>query len=118
MLRFRSFLLLLACLSACGLRATAAAPAPVSPDALLQRADLAPYRGWLKYLQLRVAQETARHGAESEPARTAAQRLDDWARRIAEDPALLGKLRGVQEWAYESPADGSGQPFKIMIPTD
>jgi hypothetical protein len=24
----------------------------------------------------------------------------------------------VQEWAYESPVDGTGQPFKIMIPTD
>jgi len=120
--RHRSFLLLLACISACGLWAaessSPASRAPVSPDALLQRADLAPYRGWIKYLQLRVAQETTRHGAESEQARKAAQRLDDWTRRIAENPALLSQLRGVHEWAYESPADGSGQPFKIMIPTD
>jgi predicted esterase len=44
--------------------------------------------------------------------------LKDWMKRIEADPQLLGKLRGVQEWAYESPVDGTGQPFKIMIPTD
>ncbi len=90
----------------------------VSVPTLLERADLAPYRGWLKFLQFRAEQETARAGAGSEPARAATARLHEWARRISEDPGLLGKLRGVQEWAYESPADGSGQPFKIMIPTD
>lgn len=86
--------------------------------ALLQRQDLAPYRGWLKFLQFRAEQETARGGAESEAARKATERLREWVKRIEADPALLGKLRGVQEWAYESPADGSGQPFKFMIPTD
>ena len=30
----------------------------------------------------------------------------------------LGALTGVQEWAYESPVDGSGQPFKMAIPSD
>jgi len=89
-----------------------------SVQTLLQRQELAPYRGWLKFLQFRAEQETARHGADSEPARKATERLRDWVQRIEQDPALLGKLRGVQEWAYESPVDGSGQPFKLMIPTD
>jgi len=120
--RLFSSALVLACVSTGTLSAADASAArptsPVSVDALLQRADLAPYRGWLKFLRFRAEQETARGGADSEAAKKATERLHDWARRIAEDPALLGKLRGVQEWAYESPADGSGQPFKLMIPTD
>ncbi len=119
--RSTRLLLLLSCLTAAPLWAADPAPAAAPSTAvstLLERQDLAPYRGWLKYLRLRVEQETARGGADSEAARAAAQRLADWARRIEQDPALLGKLRGVQEWAYESAADGSGQPFKIMIPTD
>lgn len=120
--RLRSFVLFLACVSASALPAAETGPAraaePGSVHALLQRADLVPYRGWLKFLQFRAEQETARGGADSEAARKATERLHDWARRIDADPGVLGKLRGVQEWAYESPADGSGQPFKLMIPTD
>ena len=81
-------------------------------EAALDRADLAAYRGWLKYLRL-DAQSAAGGDAAAK-----ARRLDDWERRIAADPQVLANLRGVQEWAYESPADDSGQPFRIDIPTD
>src|SRR5690606_36208193 len=46
------------------------------------------------------------------------EQLASWSRRILDDPALLGSLRGVVEWAYLSPVDGSGQPFQLNIPTD
>lgn len=120
--RLRSVVGLLLCLSA-GALGAAATGSPLAAESaavhtLLQRAELAPYRGWLKFLQFRAEQETARGGVESEAAKQATERLREWVKRIEEDPALLGKLRGVQEWAYESPADGSGQPFKLMIPTD
>jgi len=104
-----------------------ATPAAVSPslpvvsaavETALARPELAAYRGWLKYLRLLAEESVARNGADSAEARAALARLDDWTRRIAAAPDLLGKLRGVQEWAYESPVDGTGQPFKLMIPTD
>jgi hypothetical protein len=94
-------------------------PAAVSTaEAALARPELAAYRGWLKFLRFEAETAVARSGADSDAAREKIARLDDWTRRIAADPQLLGKLRGVQEWAYESPVDGSGQPFKVMIPTD
>ncbi len=75
--------------------------------AVLSREDLVAYRGWIKYLLLR---------AETNPAPAAASRLAEWAGRILGNPAALSELRGVHEWAYESRADGTGQPFKISIP--
>lgn len=113
--------LLLACISTGALAAAESdsrAAQPANVDELLQRADLAPYRGWLKFLRFRAEQEVARGGADSEAAKKATERLHEWTQRISADPAVLRKLRGVHEWAYESPADGSGQPFKLMIPTD
>jgi hypothetical protein len=99
----------------------AAEPPPASPvniDALLARADLAAYRGWLKFLRFEAETAVARSGATSAIAREKAQRLADWAARITADPQILSKLTGVQEWAYESAADDSGQPFKFAIPSD
>ena len=103
-------------------RASEAAGPPValadlgaSTDAALGRADLAAYRGWLKYLRL-DAQTAERRGAAD--ASDKARRLGDWLARIAANPGLLATLTGVQEWAYESPVDDSGQPFRIAIPTD
>jgi len=84
----------------------------------LQRPELAPYRGWLKFLSYEADTAEKRNGPDGAPAWEKAARLADWLQRIETDPALLGKLRGVQEWAYESPVDGSGQPFKLNIPTD
>jgi|CZKI01.1.fsa_nt_gi hypothetical protein len=76
-------------------------------DGALARSDLAAYRGWIKYLRL---------DAVAAPAK--AHRLGEWVRRIEADPNLLATMGGVQEWAYESPVDDSGQPFRIAIPTD
>ena len=94
------------------------ADASSEADAALGRTDLADYRGWFKYLRLDAQTEAARAGASSAAALAKARRLDEWVRRISGDPHLLGTLRGVQEWAYESPVDDSGQPFRIEIPTD
>jgi hypothetical protein len=105
-------------------------------ESALERRELKDYRGWLKFLRYEAETAVARadsgypprqhsansqfatHGADSNDAHEKIARLKDWMQRIDADPNLLGKLRGVQEWAYESPVDGMGQPFKIMIPTD
>ncbi len=115
-----------------GLPASAAESTPVTPapdatallaavgpraDAALARPDLAAYRGWIKYLRFDAAHATER-GATPADALAKARRLDDWVTRVSAEPGLLGTLRGVQEWAYESAVDDSGQPFKLVIPTD
>lgn len=87
-------------------------------DEVLARADLAAYHGWIKYLQFEAGVAAERFGAESPLIAERAARLADWSQRILANPNLLHELRGVQEWAYLSPADGSGQPFQINIPTD
>ncbi len=87
------------------------------PDAqVLARRDLGRYHGWIKYLRFRARVAEERQGAVA--ARQAAERLQRWASDILARPDLLGELRGVHEWAYESEVDGSGQPFKLNIPTD
>lgn len=92
--------------------------ASASADAALARADLAAYRGWIKYLRHEAGTAVERHGGASQEAAETIRRLDEWVARITADPNLLATLGGVQEWAYESRADGSGQPFKMAIPTD
>jgi hypothetical protein len=87
-------------------------------DALVAQPDLESYRGWLKYLSCAARTASSRKGIASDDAVAKAQRLDEWTKKIAADPKVLETLRGVQEWAYESPADGTGQPFRINIPTD
>ncbi|PTY08535.1 hypothetical protein DB347_02850 [Opitutaceae bacterium EW11] len=87
-------------------------------EALLARNDLAAYRGWLRFLRYEAETAISRSGSTSEAAGVKVHRLREWAERIAADPKTLENLRGVQEWAYESPADDSGQPFRIAIPSD
>ena len=89
------------------------AEAGARADAALARADLAAYRGWIKYLRTDAGTAVMRQGAASKDATEKIHRLDDWVARITADPNLLATLRGVQEWAYESGADDSGQPFKM-----
>lgn len=110
---------------ACPIFAETAAQAPevsvsisAKADVLIARSEFAAYRGWLKYLEFRVKFDAEKFGADSEQAKASLARLDDWTAKIEADPNIISKLRGVQEWAYESEADGSGQPFKINIPTD
>lgn len=98
--------------------ATQLSAANAAADALIARKDLSLYRGWLKYLKFRATADAARMGPESNEAKIAFLNLTEWSARIAADPKLIHQLRGVQEWAYESQADGSGQPFRINIPTD
>ncbi len=76
--------------------------------AVLGREDLQAYHGWIKYLAFRAEQVP--------PRPEAAARLTEWVDRILQNPRALSELRGVHEWAYESRADGSGQPFRISIP--
>lgn len=59
-----------------------------------------------------------RFGQGSEAARRDHEQLASWTQRILAEPTLLGSLRGVVEWAYLSPVDGTGQPFKLNIPSD
>jgi len=118
-------LALAACLGLLPSRASSVdAPAPAlaaacaRADAALARADLAAYRGWIKFLRFEAENAAARAGNNADAIAAKVRRLDEWVNRIAAEPNLLATLRGVQEWAYESPVDGSGQPFKLMIPTD
>lgn len=100
--------------------ATASSPAAGAHELaqqILSQPELAAYHGWISYLQFR-----ARHAAERQQDAAAIaqdqQRLAEWSRRILDNPKVLSELRGVTEWAYLSPVDGSGQPFKLNIPTD
>lgn len=94
-----------------------ASPAP-TPEVILARQDLAAYHGWVRYLMFRAEHAGERFGNGSERALHDQAELASWTQRILADPALLASLRGVIEWAYLSPVDGSGQPFKLNIPTD
>jgi hypothetical protein len=87
-------------------------------EADLGRPGFEPYRGWIRYLRFVAGNAAARGGAASPASAEATARLDDWLRRIEADSSVLSSLRGPQEWAYESPVDDSGQPFRIDIPTD
>lgn len=71
------------------------------------------YHGWIRYLQFLESEATA-----GEERANAARELDRWATRIETNPGLLSQFRGVIEWAYTSPVDGSGQPFQLNVPTD
>ncbi len=85
-------------------------------EALIQEADKAAYRGWIRYLQYRISWYRKTEGDVSERALLAAHRLAVWMRTIRDNPSAIDTFSGVREWAYGSPADDSGQPFKIAIP--
>ncbi|EDY83103.1 hypothetical protein VDG1235_2727 [Verrucomicrobiia bacterium DG1235] len=89
-----------------------------SARTLIARENLSLYRGWLKYLVFDVEVVSKRMDVDEVAANEKRERLRGWVEKIAEDPDVIRTLRGVQEWAYESAADGSGQPFMINIPQD
>jgi hypothetical protein len=93
-------------------------PTYLQAEALAARTELADYRGWLGFLEYEAKFWSEKNGPESPEAQAKLARLAEWTGKIKADPALLSKLRGVQEWAYYSPADDSGQPFKMVIPSD
>lgn len=92
---------------------------PLSPpEQVLARSDLAAYHGLVKYLQFRAEHAHARAPSDPGAQAEAERRLLDLSQRILDNPKLLAELRGIHEWAYLSPVDGSGQPFKLNIPSD
>jgi pimeloyl-ACP methyl ester carboxylesterase len=103
-----------------------ALPSPAAPDGsaqlaeqILARPELAAYHGWIRYLQFRAAHASQRFLPDKPGAVVEDRlRLAHWTQKVLDNPQLLGELRGVTEWAYLSPVDGSGQPFKLNIPTD
>ncbi len=74
------------------------------------------YHGWLRYLQYLVSYYQKREGAEADRTLQTIYRLTRWTQTIQDNPAALDTLSGVQEWAYFSKVDDSGQPFKLAIP--
>jgi hypothetical protein len=85
---------------------------------MIERPELAAYRGWIKFLVFEAENAAVRMGTNRAAVNEKTTRLVEWLERIESNPAVLTTLRGVQEWAYESPADDSGQPFRLNIPTD
>lgn len=89
-----------------------------SASAVIDDASLEDYRGWIQYLCFLESFYSKQDGNESDRALQAAFRLDQWIAAVRANPQALEKLTGVQEWAYSSRADDTGQPFKIAIPTN
>src|SRR5690349_8565970 len=101
-----------------------AAVAPVTHTAsrseadILSRPELGAYHGWIKYLMFQAAHAAERYPRDEQAQSAAQQRLTLWTDRILSNPNWLNEVRGTFEWAYESLADGSGQPFKLSVPLD
>ncbi len=89
-----------------------------SAKVLLEEDELKTYHGWIKYLIFDVEVVAKRPDIKAGQVKKKEQRLRYWTLKLRENPEVLDSLRGVQEWAYESPVDGSGQPFMITIPVD
>ncbi|MBN2091528.1 carbohydrate binding domain-containing protein [candidate division KSB1 bacterium] len=83
---------------------------------ILTSNKLTRYHGWLRYLQYLVSYYQKREGAEADRTLQTIYRLTRWTQTIQDNPAALDTLSGVQEWAYFSKVDDSGQPFKLAIP--
>ncbi len=102
-------------------------PSPAKPpddasnelaEQVLRRPDLEAYHGWIRYLQFRAAHAKKRFKDKPGTVVEDWLRLKLWTTKILDNPKVLSELRGVTEWAYVSPVDGSGQPFALNIPTD
>ena len=85
-------------------------------ETILSTPSLDRYQGWIRYLQYLVHSSQQQNGAASDKTLESLFRLNQWMQMIKTNPSLLDTLSGVQEWAYLSPVDDSGQPFKIAIP--
>ncbi len=79
--------------------------------------DLNRYQGWIRYLQYLVSICQNQDGAEADQTLQALFRLNRWVQDIRTNPNILDTLSSVQEWAYLSWVDDSGQPFKLAIPS-
>ena len=87
-----------------------------SLDTLLSDDAYQDYHGWLKYLDILQEQSIERYGSTSEEAEGAEARVNEWVARIEGNIHTLSEMRGAFEWAYESDADDTGQPFTVSIP--
>jgi predicted peptidase len=79
---------------------------------------MADYTGWIDYLASQVEKGLAQGDTLSGKTVEVALKLTEWTTKIAADANTLSKLRGMQEWAYLSKVDDTGQPFLIAIPDD
>jgi len=86
-------------------------------ESILAAPALSRYHGWIQYLRFLAKTYREREGAESDRALQALFRLAQWTHTVQVNSAALDTLSDVREWAYLSRVDGSGQPFKIAIPT-
>lgn len=84
---------------------------------ILSSRDLERYHGWLRYLQFRATAYEQQEGKTADHTLQGLFRLNSWVQDINTNPAVLNTLSGVQEWAYLSQVDDSGQPFKLAIPS-
>jgi len=90
-----------------------------SARSLLENDAISAYHGWIKYLIFDVQEVANRPGITEEQKEGKINRLELLVQQLnKEHPTILQSMRGVQEWAYESSVDGSGQPFMITIPKD
>ncbi len=83
---------------------------------ILSSRDSERYHGWLRYLQYRVSTYKQQEGETADHTLQELFRLNRWVQDIRTNPGILNTLSGVQEWAYLSRVDESGQPFKLAIP--
>ena len=84
---------------------------------ILSSKELTRYHGWMRYLQYLSSNYQKQDGDEADRTLQALFRLDQWTQNIRENSAVLDTFSGVQEWAYLSNVDDSGQPFKLAIPS-
>jgi len=73
-----------------------------------------PYAGWLEYLRWKFMHHVETKTFTDTTTIKYMQTLRDWIDKVKIDP--LPAIRGGFEWAYQSKADQSGQPFSILIP--
>ncbi len=75
------------------------------------------YLGWLDYLASLIENELSQPELMPSTVDLALQ-LTEWQWRFENETDPLKHLRGMNEWAYLSSVDGSGQPFMIEVPAD
>jgi dienelactone hydrolase len=86
-------------------------------NSILAMESLNRYHGWIRYLKFLCSRYQERDSIEADRTLAELLRLDEWTKKIMDDPDIFKAFSGVMEWAYPSRVDDSGQPFKIAIPT-
>lgn len=76
------------------------------------------YFGWLNYLTTKLEKILENPDATADEIIPTASSLKSWADKIEKDKDVIEDLNGVQEWAYLSKVDNTGQPFLIVFPEE